>query len=390
MTSRRNLAGGKSAEANQPRARFLLLFLKLLISVADNTFVRRSALITGLSLTFGGLALAGIGEWAASQPDNATPGFTYSASLLSPNYGHTRQPGSASALPDLPTSSEHLPGGPAGYTFRHDVPEVRLQFRVADEKGRLVRDISSADVEVFDNQAEVQHFTGFERDDDLPLELGLVIDTSDSIRRVLPLERRAALQFLDRALRPRTDRAFVVGFGGDVRTWQYSTDDRRQLADAIDQQKEPGWGTRVFDALYSACTEGVESASDRKLHRALIVLTDGYDTDSLHTLNDVIAAAQRSETEIYALTIHSNKIKTRGDLLLQSLADGTGGRLYVAASAKDLDSAFSQIEQDLRTQYSVSFPPQQLTPGYHSLRVEVRAPKKLQIHARQGYYALQQ
>lgn len=121
-----------------------------------------------------------------------------------------------------------------------------------------------------------------------------------------------------------------------------------------------------------------------------MVLTDGNDTDSLHTLTDVVAAAQRSEIQIYPLTIHAKKIFTRGDRVLQRLAESTGGQLYIAPSAKDLATAFAQIERDLRTQYYVSFPPQQSTPGYHSLRVEVRTPQKLQVHSRQGYYALEQ
>jgi VWFA-related protein len=120
------------------------------------------------------------------------------------------------------------------------------------------------------------------------------------------------------------------------------------------------------------------------------VLTDGDDTDSLHTLPEVVAAAQRSEVQIYPLTIHPKKVFSVGDRVLQRLADSTGGRFYVAASSKDLGEAFAQIERDLRTQYYISFPPQQSVPGYHSLRVEVRAPEKLEVHARQGYYALEQ
>ena len=124
------------------------------------------------------------------------------------------------------------------------------------------------------------------------------------------------------------------------------------------------------------------------MHRAIVVLTDGDDTQSIHSLGNVIAAAQRNEIQIYALTIHSLGVADRGDRILQRLADATGGRLYVAPSSRDLGAAFAQIEQDLRTQYYVSFPPQQATPGYHSLRIEVRPAQKLEVHARQGYYAM--
>jgi VWFA-related protein len=284
-----------------------------------------------------------------------------------------------------------MPANSPGYTFRHDVPEVRLQFTVADERGRLVNDLTSGDVRVFDNQSPVAHFNEFERDDDLPLQLGLLLDTSDSVKRILPQEKRAAIDFLDQVMRPQTDDAFIIAFGGDYKIWQRSTANRQQLVEAIAQVNEPGWGTRVFDALYAACTGQASSGdNDKTLHRAIVVLTDGNDTDSLHTLSDVVAAAQRNEIQIYPLTIHSKKVFTRGDRVLQLLADSTGGELYVAASAKELTTVFAQIERDLRTQYYISFPPQKSTPGYHSLRVEVRNSKRLEVHARQGYYALEQ
>ena len=133
------------------------------------------------------------------------------------------------------------------------------------------------------------------------------------------------------------------------------------------------------------------SESDNaSVHRVILVLTDGDDTDSLHTLNDVMAAAQRSEIQIYALNIHSKRVFTRGDGVLQRLADSTGGQLYIASSAKELAEVFAQIGRNLRTQYFISFPAPQAAPGYHSLRVEVRNSRALAVHARQGYYALGQ
>ena len=103
-----------------------------------------------------------------------------------------------------------------------------------------------------------------------------------------------------------------------------------------------------------------------------------------------LTAAQRSEIQIYALNIHSKRVFTRGDGVLQRLADSTGGQLYIASSAKELAEVFAQIGRDLRTQYFISFPAQQAAPGYHSLRVEVRNSRALAVHARQGYYALGQ
>lgn len=364
--------------------------LKLVWWAADSFFVRRSALITGLSFAMAGLTLAGISQWAANRIETIAPRGAPSATINASTYTRDRVVMAPGAMPELPDDSDHMPANSPGYTLRHRVPEVRLQFSVADERGRLVSDLSSDDVQVFDNQSPVGHFDEFERDDDLPLQLGLVLDTSDSVKRVLLQEKAAAIAFVDRVMRPQTDNAFVVAFAGEIKTWQTATADLGALTVAINRLQEPGWGTRVFDALYSACSGPLAAASDGKSrHRAIILLTDGDDTDSLHTLPDVIAAAQRSEIQIYPLTIHSPRTAEKGDRILRRLADSTGGRLYVAATAEDLGTAFAQIEQDLRTQYYVSFPPQQATPGFHSLRVEVRSGEKLEVRARQGYYALQ-
>ncbi len=369
------------------RAGRLPVLLKLFRWVADSSFVRRSVLITGLSLAFCGMTLAGISEWTSGSFDSSTDSTTGTASASASSYEGSRAIVAAIApFPELPSAP--LPAGTPGYTFRRDVPEVRLQFTVADEQGRLVQDLSPDEVRVFDNQAPVSRFSDFERAEDLPLHLGLILDTSDSVKRVLPDEKTAAVSFLGRVMRPQTDTAFVMGFGGDVKLWQDSTANQPKLIDAIVRLKQPGWGTRFFDALYSACTSQSANGRDSKLvHRAIVVLSDGDDTESFRSLSDAIAAAQRNEIQIYALTIHSPKVTGHGDRVLQRLADTTGGRLYVAQSSSDLNAAFAQIEQDLRTQYYVSFPPQQSTPGYHSLRIEVRPAQKLDVHARQGYYA---
>ncbi len=358
--------------------------LKHLRRLADNSFVQRSALITGLTLAMCSLMLAGISEWAAgrfetSSAEGATPS----------SYGTGRVAAVSPAA--LPPVSDYLPAATPGFTFRREVREVRLQFTVADEQGHLVQDLSPEDVRIFDEQAPVEHFSEFERAQDLPLQLGIVVDTSDSVKRVLPEEKAAATNFLGRILRPQTDAAFVMAFGGDHKVWQSSTSDRQQLSEAIARLKQPGWGTRLFDALYTACGDQFPAGGAASvMHRALIVLSDGDDTDSFRSLHDVIAIAQRGEVQIYGLAIRGRKAAGRGDGILQRLADATGGRLYVAESSSDLDGAFAQIERDLRTQYYVSFPPQQSKPGYHALRIEVRPPQKLEVHARQGYYALAQ
>jgi len=366
----------------------LILWFKLLGASADICGVQKTALIAGLSLAMCGLTLVGIGEWAAGRFENAEPDGGSVAPLAASSYNPSRMAAPPPPLPVLSDTSDHLPASSPGYTFRREIPEVRLEFTVADEQGRAVRNVSSDEVRVFDNNAPVARFSEFERDDNLPLQVGLLLDTSDSVKRVLPEEKAAATKFLNRVMRPGADSAFVMAFGGEVKMWQAPTTDRLQLFDAIARLKEPGWGTRFYDALYSACDDRLLTEGDGKpVHRALIVLSDGDDTQSLRGTRDVIAAAERSGVQIYFLTIRATRAGDRGDLVLQRLADATGGRVYVARSSQELDDAFAQIEQELRSQYYVSFPPQQPTPGFHSLRVEVRTPQKFEVHARQGYFA---
>jgi len=355
--------------------------------------VHKTVLITGLVLSLSAATLAAIGEWAAdgfgpSGADAAPPSSISSSAEHAENRLPAMPPAIASGIPATPAV---YPSSAPGYTIRSTVPEVRLQFTVADERGRPVQNLSVDDVRIFDNQSPVDKVHDFARDEDLPLRLGIVLDASDSVKRVLPEEKAAAIKFLDQILRPQTDRAFVLAFGADVQVWQGSTSDRAALTDAVKRAHEPGWGTSLFDALYFACAgPQPRDEAGTVVHRAIVVLTDGEDTESRHDLHDVVAIAQRTETQIYTLTVHGRRPITYGDAVLQRLADETGGRFLIAPSAQNLEGAFTEIEQEMRSQYRISFPPQQPTPGFHSLEVQVRAPERLQIHARQGYYALPQ
>lgn len=374
------------------RAMRLLLFpFKLAWRVADSPFVQRSAVIAGLTMALSAATLAWIGEWAsgglndsAADPGAGSPGMAASGEVDGSRVGGLS--GLPANLPPV-AGSINLSSAP-GYTIHHTVPEVRLQFTVADEQGHTVQDLQPADIRVLDNQTPVQHFNDFTRDNNLPLQLGIVLDTSDSVKRVLPEEKLSALHFLQRVLRPGSDRAFIMAFAGDFHIWQTSTDNREQLMNAVDRSRQPGWGTRFYDAVYAACKEQMTHTADSSpVHRALIVLSDGDDTQSFRALRDVISIAQRGEIQIYTITLHGNRPPSRSDLVLQELADESGGRAYAAQSSKDLDGVFAALEEELRTQYYVSFSPQQNTPGFHALQIEVRAPQKLAVHARQGYYA---
>jgi Ca-activated chloride channel homolog len=274
------------------------------------------------------------------------------------------------------------------YTIRRTVPEVHFQFSVADERGRLVNSLSADDVRIFDNQRAVQGIRHFSHQDDLPLQVGILLDVSDSVQKNLLREKLAAQFFLRQVLRPTSDHAFVMAFSRDVKLWQASTDDPAALRDAVERVQQPGFATtNLYDGLFSACLDQFPPGTGQEAGQRVIVLfSDGDDTGSLHGMADVIALAHRRETQIFALSVHQKRRSAPGDGVLQKIADETGGRLYVANSDKELSAIFADMEQQMRTQYSVSFLPQQETRGFHALRLELAGPAKLRIRSRQGYY----
>jgi VWFA-related protein len=274
-----------------------------------------------------------------------------------------------------------------GYTIRRIASEVQLQFSVTDEHRRLVNGLTAGDVRIYDDQSEVKVLRNFSRVDDLPLQIGILVDVSDSVQKTVLREKLATQFFVQQVLRPQTDRAFLMAFSQEVRVWQASTGNPDALELALDRIQQLGFATNLYDALFSAClNQFSRSEENETVQRIIVLFSDGDDTGSLHALADAIALAQRREIQIYALSVHPQRKDSPGDTVLRRLAEETGGQFYVAASEKDFAAVFAAMDQQMRTQYYVSFRPERETPGFHELRMEMTGPGKLRIHARQGYY----
>lgn len=360
-----------------------IVVLKPLYYLADYLYVQRSTVFTGILLAASGALLAGVGYWVsggfdyfAGSPDIPTraSGPSRSDDVRSTPGGGTR---------------ESVPAGVPEYTISKNVPEVRLQFTVADERGRLIPDVARSDIRILDDQVPVEHIQQFDKIADLPLRIGLLLDVSDSMKRAMEQEKSVALGFLNRVVRTGKDRAFVMAFGEGIQIWQDPTTEAASLIGAVKDAKGPGDSTDFYDAVYYACVNQWKAQESDPVHRVMVVISDGEDTGSRHGLNDVIAVAQRSEIQIYALNVHLKKRSYRGDGVLQTLAYETGGHFFVANNAREADMIFSQLEEEMRTQYYVSFRPKNEVPGYHALQVEMHNPK-LMVHARRGYYAVNQ
>jgi VWFA-related protein len=273
------------------------------------------------------------------------------------------------------------------YTIRRTAPEVRLQFTVADERGQLITNLSASDFRIFDNQSAVHQIRQFSHLEDLPLQVGLLLDVSDSVQKAVFHESLATQYLVRNVLRPETDRAFLMAFGLDVRLWQSSTGEPAELSQALQRIQQLGYATNLYDGLFAACFRQFPLPETSELAQRVVVLfSDGEDTGSLHSMTDVITLAQRNEIQIYAVSVHARRKFSPGDAVLQRLAGETGGQFFVAGADKDFPAIFAEMEQQMRTQYYVSFRPEHETPGFHALRLEMTGSQKLHVRARQGYY----
>jgi VWFA-related protein len=258
---------------------------------------------------------------------------------------------------------------------------------VADETGRLVDDLLPSDLLILDNYLAVFGIREFSHLQDLPLQIGILLDVSTSVRKTVPGETMAGRLLVQQLLRPQTDNAFLMEFGSDTRLWQSPTNDRVALARGLERIQQRGDVTKLYDGLFIACaSQFSENDFPKVAHRVIVVFSDGVDTDSFHGLADVIALAQNNEVQLYAVSVHSRRSSWPGDEVLRRMTEQTGGRLFVADSERDFPFIFAAMEKEMRTQYAVSFQPAERSLGFHSLQVELVRHQRLHVHARQGYF----
>lgn len=274
-----------------------------------------------------------------------------------------------------------------GFTIRHEAAEVHLQFSVSDDRGRLLSDLSLKDFRILDNHRTVAVVRDFSRADDLPLQMGFLLDVSDSMQRNLLSERRTIQYAITNLLRSQSDHAFLATFASDTTLRQSYTGDRDALLQAASSVHQMGYATYLYDALYRACTEQFSTNLLADMaQRVLFVVSDGEDTGSIHSLEDAISIAQRRGVQIYSLSLHSPRLAPPGDKVLKRLAEATGGQLFVVGSDKDLPGLWATIEQQMRNQFEVSFQPVEPTPGFHAVQIELLRNSNLRAHSRQGYF----
>jgi VWFA-related protein len=241
-----------------------------------------------------------------------------------------------------------------------------------------------------DNRAprEVKHF---ESETNLPLRVGLLIDASNSIRDRFLFEQQAATEFLLSTIRPQTDKAFVLAFDEVPTVEQDFTNDLDRLARGV-KGIRPGGGTAMWDAVYYACRDKLmKERTDGPIRRAIVLVSDGDDNQSRVLRQEALEMAQRAGVIIYTISTNLSNIHDSGDHNLQMLADATGGRAFYPFKLQDLAGDFNDIQAELRSQYSVSYKPDQLVMNGQFRAIQIIPEnKKLKVRARKGYFVPKQ
>jgi Ca-activated chloride channel family protein len=278
---------------------------------------------------------------------------------------------------------------------------VHLVATVMDRRREFVTDLDQTDFKVLEDGAP-QQIRYFGRDTDLPLRIGILLDTSNSIRPRLEFEKEAANDFLQHVIRRNKDLAFLMTFDNEPEVIQDYTGDLALLSDAIRKQRAGG-GTALDDAIYRAAEKlsnpPLPQGPNPEVRRVLVVISDGDDNLSDHALSESVEAAIRAEAAIYCVSTNTDWLaidgdKPRkmhvegGDKVLEEFADQSGGRVFYPYKVDDLAQSFVDIGTELRSQYFIAYSPSnpQSTGKYRKIDVQTDR-KGLNVRTRKGYYA---
>ncbi len=283
-------------------------------------------------------------------------------------------------------------------TFTTDVKLVGILANVRDKKGHLIDDLNQQDFNILEN-GRPQSIRYFAKQSDLPLVIGLMVDTSMSQERVIEPERTACFHFLDQVLRENKDKIFILQFDMNVFVRQPMTSSWKDLNAALASVDTPsrtqlknqvGGGTLLYDATM----DGAKMMSAEHGRKALIVMTDGVDFGSDATLNETIDAAVKADTLVYSILFSDEGYYgsfgggSNGRKVLQQLSRDTGGSFFEVSKKMTIEQIFDVIQNELRNQYAMGFVSDQPATISEFRRLEVKTTgKNLSVQARNRYWA---
>lgn len=273
---------------------------------------------------------------------------------------------------------------------------VRLAVTVTDSKtGRYVVDLKQSDFEVYEDKTP-QEIESFSAQSDLPLDVAVLMDTSNSVKAKLKFEKDAAVSFLQTMLTARKDRALFATFDSDIELHQDFTNRLDLLTKAIDKVKAQG-STKMYDAIYQVCEEKMLATASVGKRRAMVIITDGEDLASERDLKNAIEIAQRSETIIYVIStksggffgVQGGTVDRKEDKELKKLAEDTGGRAFFTSEVIELERSFSAIARELRSQYLIAYTPtnDKYDGKYRQIDIKLPNYKNLKVRSKTGYVA---
>jgi Ca-activated chloride channel family protein len=318
---------------------------------------------------------------AEAEPQTTTPAEPPAANSGAAQ-ANTASPGKA--------AQDSNPPDDATTTITKTVNEVNVVFTVTDRHGRYVKNLAKSDFSVLDDSKPAGQIRSFHNETDLPLQVGLMVDASNSVRDRFKFEQESAIEFLNQTVRPRYDKAFVVGFDVTPEVTQDFTDNTEALSRGV-RALRPGGGTAMYDALYFACRDKLlKEPRNGPVRRAIILLSDGDDNMSHVTREESIEMALRAEVIVYTISTNiTGGARRNGDKVLERIADATGGRAFFPFQLNDVANAFVEIQDELRSQYALSYNPADLRNDgrYHTIEILAQNHKGLRVRSRRGYYA---
>src|SRR2546421_9352645 len=281
-----------------------------------------------------------------------------------------------------------------------NVRRVRLPITVLDKRGQFVSGLAQTDFQILEDKVpqQIDSFTS-EENNNLPLNVAVLMDTSASTAGKLKFEQEAAMNFIQTVVRPRKDRVLFATFDDEITLRQDFTDRLELLDRAVYAVKKPGKQTALYDAIWEFCDEKMRSAPGR---RVLVVITDGVDTYSRANINDAIDIAQRTETTLFAIStkagllgtvpgVEAGQVKDRGDKDLDRLCEETGGMAFFTGDMLSLERSFSKIAKELRSQYLITYRPSNdhYDGSYRKVDVKLtNASDKYRLRTKRGYKAI--
>jgi VWFA-related protein len=340
--------------------------------------VGRALAITGL-----GLLLTPIGRLHAQAAPPALPPSSTNQSAQPSAQSQSSTPATGSQQPGLVPRDE-----PPTETLRLFSREVDLIFTVTDHKGHFVTGLQQQDFGLLDDGRPPSRVVTFKQQTNLPLRVGIMLDTSTSIRQRFQFEQQAATDFFLQVLRPDVDRAFVEGFDVQTELTQDFTN-RPDLLDTGVRKLRPGGGTALFDSLYKTCRDQMLTLQQAgAVRKAIVLVSDGDDDYSRAYESDAIKMCQRAETIVYTISTNYGPSKDKGDDVLKAIADATGGQAFFPNSVEEVAVGFHSIEEALRSQYSLVYVPADFKQDGSFRTIYLQAlDARYNVRAKKGYFA---